>query len=133
MVTLIILMQLAVPLPVGTPTSSPRLPVLTALPLAERPRGIAVSDPSGSLLGVVEASDAAKVVLAVGPYKLALPANALQKVSGRVSTPITAQQVEKLMVLSAAFQRQSHPMPKAVPAPKGFIALKAISSSLSGQ
>ena len=124
---LIILMQTAAPLPTTPAASSPRLPVLVALPLAERPRGIAVSDRSGSPLGVVDASDATKVILVVGPYKLALPANALQKVSGRVSASITRQQVEKLMAASTAYQIQAHPVPKAVAAPKGFTPLKALS------
>jgi hypothetical protein len=139
MLSLILLAQLSTPVPAGPPVSMPvSAPAPAALPLAERPRGTAISDPTGSLLGVVDASDAARVIMVVGTQKVQVPANALQKSASQVRASVTRQQVEALMAASAAFQKQSHAAPKAVLAPRGFIPLKAplpapaSSSSLTG-
>ncbi len=91
-----------------------------ALALADRPRGASVSDPSGAPVGVIDTSDANTVILLVGTRKIQVPANALQKVGGRLTAPMTSQQVESLMAASAALQEKLHPSPTPVVAPKGF-------------
>jgi hypothetical protein len=133
MLSLILLAQLSTPVPAGPTVSAPiNAPAPAALPLAERPRGTAISDPSGSLLGIVDASDAKRVIMVVGTQKVQVPANALQKSASQVKASVTRQQVEALMTASAAFQERSHAAPKAVPSPRGFIPLKASQPAAAG-
>lgn len=136
MLNLILLLQLSASSTIRKaaeipPTALGVTAVIGNVPLADRARGATISDPSGSPLGIVDTSGTTMVTLLVGTYKIQVPANTLGKLAGRLTLPVTSQQIETLMAASAKFQAQFHPSPKAVQPPKGFSRVASAASAAS--